>query len=136
MDKIGVCGDNCSLCPRYVVSGKVDLNRLKGVAVLWKKAGFRDKVVSPEKLACFGCSPKNNCAYRGQMDCVMEKKLHTCGECADYPCGVVSEGFEKTASHMERCRKTCRAKDFSTLDKAFFRKKEYLDKIHMDKFRD
>jgi hypothetical protein len=135
MDKIGVCGDNCGLCPRYIASGRIDLERLKEVAVLWKKAGFRDKIVSPEDLACFGCSPKNNCAYHRQMDCATGKKFHNCGECADYPCGVVLEGFEKTRAHKEKCRKNCSAGDYSVLDKAFFRKKEYLDMIHNKKFK-
>lgn len=42
MSLIGVCGDNCSYCPRYIAtrSGKAD--ELEEVKELWARLGLRD----------------------------------------------------------------------------------------------
>lgn len=130
MPKIGVCGDDCNYCPRYIATRSNEKSKLMAVAELWMRAGFRDRIVEPEELKCVGCSPKNNCAYREQLSCALEKKLSNCGECLDYPCGLAKKSFDKTKGHEESCRNNCSPNEYGLLRKAFFAKKENLDKIN------
>ena len=49
-ERITLCGDNCTKCPRYKAHSAEEL---KAVAELWYKIGWRDKIVSNKEI----CSP-------------------------------------------------------------------------------
>ena len=61
MEKITLCGDNCSECPRYLAKTE---DELKAVAQLWYRVGWRDKIVSNDEIKCFGCSSHKKCTYQ------------------------------------------------------------------------
>ena len=63
---ISLCGDDCAVCPRYLAKTDDELHQ---TAVFWKKAGWRDRVVSNEEISCTGCGSKGVCAF-GLIDCV------------------------------------------------------------------
>lgn len=58
MPNMGVCGDMCDYCPRYIATQSGSVEKLKEVAVLWFKAGARSGVMPAEEMACLGCSPQ------------------------------------------------------------------------------
>lgn len=37
MVKLACCGDDCSFCPRYVATLNKNEDKLRGIAILWKK---------------------------------------------------------------------------------------------------
>lgn len=128
--KLGFCGDNCSVCPRYVATQSGDVEQLRKVAVLWYRVGLRDEVVPPEELTCHGCSTENLCAYEDVRECAIEKGVKNCGECEDYPCEKVLKVFKWTESFVERCKEKCSEEEYESLRKAFFSKKENLDRAN------
>lgn len=65
-EKISLCGDNCSECPRYKAKTEEEL---KSVAKLWYKVGFRNKIVSSGEISCKGCSPEKECSYN-LIECI------------------------------------------------------------------
>ena len=48
--KIASCGNDCNECPRYIATQSGDKEQLKEVAVLWRRVGYRDKIVSQEEI--------------------------------------------------------------------------------------
>ena len=130
MNKLGICGDNCGLCPRYIATQSGDEEKLKEVAGLWKRLGFREVMVSPEEIACHGCSPDIKCAYPQQRECALAKNLENCGRCDDYPCEMALHAFSFTASSAKSWKHRCSESEYRSLEEAFLRKKEYLDREH------
>jgi hypothetical protein len=130
MQNLGVCGDNCSLCPRFIATRSGDIDELKKVAVLWHQAGFRDRVVSAEEIACHGCLSSKRCAFEDVKKCAEQGKVRNCGECTDYPCNKLKKIFEQMEAFSKRCRSICTDAEYQQFQKAFFSKKENLDRIH------
>lgn len=127
MDRIiAACGNDCSACPRYVAPpfGKTE-EELQHTAELWKKIGYRDRVVSRDEIACRGCRPENWCRY-GIAECCADKGIATCAECADYPCERSRECFEITGSFEPVCRRVCTKDEYAQMAKAFFEKEKNL----------
>jgi hypothetical protein len=135
MENIGVCGDNCDLCPRYNAtrSGKIeDLEKLKSFYI---KLGLRTGSSPAAELACTGCSPKNRCAYPDLVQCANGKGIKNCGCCDAYPCGKINAVFSKTDSWLDTIKSKCTDEEYQFLIKAFCKKKYYLDGIHAAKGR-
>jgi len=127
--KLAFCGNDCDECPRYLATKSNDEKVLQETAVLWHRLGYRDQVVSPQEIACQGCTPSNWCRY-GIAKCVLEKQVNNCGECGDYPCPTILETFERTEAFDRESKATCSQEDYARLRKSFFLKKENLDRIH------
>ncbi len=128
MEKIiAACGNDCSVCPRYVKEPykKTDAE-LSRTAELWCKIGYRDHVVTNEEIACTGCSTDNWCRYKVVM-CVKEKHVDNCGQCNQYPCRNIKECFEVTKSFEPFCKKVCTKMEYETIRKAFFEKEKNLE---------
>jgi hypothetical protein len=139
LPKLGFCGDNCDICPRYLATQSGDVEQLRKVAALWYKVGLRDRVVSPEELICHGCSStwhsgleRRECAFRTVQECALEKGVENCGKCEDYPCETVSCVFEKVGPFAESIRGRCSKEEYDCLRKAFFSKKENLDRVNRE----
>ena len=131
MDKIGVCGDNCSYCPRYIATLSDNLEEFEKVKELWVRLGWREKSFPAEKLACQGCTPEVKCAYPKLRDCAYEKELSNCGLCDNYPCELVNAAYERTKSLTSNALRVCTTEEMDILNKAFLHKKQTLDKINL-----
>ena len=125
MKIISACGNNCSICPRHMPKTGEELHK---TSKLWHKIGYRDKVVSNEEIQCAGCSAGNWCRYK-IVDCVAEKQIENCGQCAGYPCGKIKEAFAKTAQFEPNCKAYCTGEEYAVMRRAFFEKSKNLDEI-------
>lgn len=124
---IGVCGDNCAYCPRYIATKSGSRTELEEVRELWVRLGLRAHDYPAEELACHGCFPGNNCAYKELRACVREKAYENCSSCDDYPCELILNVLEKSEKLKSRASMVCNQKDMEMLRKAFFSKKEFFD---------
>jgi hypothetical protein len=129
MDKISICGDNCTYCARYIATEKGGIQELEKVKELWVRLGLRDPDFPVQEMACHGCRPKNKCAYPELYSCVRTNGVENCGLCDEYPCKCINDVFDKSElkSHAE---KVCSIVELDMLQKAFFSKKVYFDRIH------
>ncbi len=131
MDNIGVCGDNCSCCPRYIATLSGDFEEFKKVKELWVRLGWRDESSPVEELACNGCSLKVKCAYPELRNCADGKKISNCGLCDNYPCESVNAAYKRTERLVSVAKGVCNTEEMDILNKAFFHKKQTLDQIHI-----
>lgn len=112
-------------CPRYNAH---DAKELKAVAELWYRVGWRDHIVSNEKIACSGCSSHKQCAY-SLVDCTKEHQVCKCNQCPNFPCDKISNMLERSKQYQEKCREVCSAEEYEMLEKAFFNKENNLKKL-------
>lgn len=126
---IGVCGDNCSCCPRYLATQARSLEGLEKVKELWVRLGLRDRDFSVHNLACSGCTPKNTCAYSKVRDCAYEKGIDNCGLCQEYPCESIMAVFEKSKELKAKASDVCSQEEIEVFDRAFFSKEKNLDQV-------
>lgn len=122
---ISACGDNCSVCPRYTAKTEAELHN---VAELWYKLGFRDKVVTSDEIKCNGCSSKNNCKY-GLFDCHKRHNVEKCNECNKYPCKTITDMLDLIEPIRLKSREICTDEEYNALAKAFFEKKQNLERL-------
>ena len=132
MTTIGICGDDCLYCPRYLATQRGKVEELEKVKDLWIRLGLRDPDFSARNLACYGCTPENNCAYPELRACVYERCIESCGLCEVYPCQFVRAVFEKSEKLCSQALKVCTAEELELLQKAFFSKRENLEKKHLE----
>lgn len=136
MNMIGVCGDNCSFCPRYLASLSGDVEELEDVKELWVRLGLRDPVFPARDMACFGCRPENNCAYSDVRACAHGKGIDNCGLCQVYPCRMLIAVFEKSEMLRSFAARVCTPNEMDVLHKAFLSKRQNLDQIRFRKDKD
>ena len=132
MSLIGICGDNCSYCPRYIASRSGKTEELEEVRELWVRLGLRDPAFPAQDLTCFGCKPENPCAYSELRDCARGKGIANCGLCEAYPCKQIETAFEKSEELRSHATRICTSKELDALYKAFFSKRRNLDQIHRE----
>lgn len=123
-DKITLCGDNCSYCPRFIAKTEEELKR---VAELWYRIGLRDHIVPLVEIACEGCSSHKTCTYH-LVECIKEHNVNKCKECSDFPCDKLNSMLERSREYQEICKQCCSKKEYEALEKAFFHKEENLKK--------
>lgn len=121
-EKISLCGDNCSLCPRYTAQSKEALNAL---AELWYRIGWRDRILPGEEMRCAGCSADKCCGY-GLIECTQKHHVDKCGKCPQFPCDKVRNVLNRSNEYQARCKKLCTAEEYAALERAFFHKEAYL----------
>jgi hypothetical protein len=125
--KIAYCGDNCSHCPKYSANFIGSKKKLKDVALLMKKVGWRYNLDYPEKMKCEGCQDVEECEY-GVKECCIEKNIENCGKCVDYPCPKIENAFEITEINIEKFKKILSKEEYELFQIAFFQKRENLEK--------
>jgi hypothetical protein len=130
MNMIGICGDNCTYCPRYIATQNESTQELEEVKELWVRLGLRDPAFTVKDMTCHGCMPENKCAYRELPSCVSAKGVANCGFCDEYPCKLIRSAFDKSEKLKFHANKVCTQEEMDMLHKAFFSKKEYFDRIH------
>jgi hypothetical protein len=129
---IGACGDNCSLCPRYLATQNGSAEELEKVKELWVKLGLRDPAFPAQGLVCYGCIPENECAYWELRACAREKDVDNCGLCPGYPCGLIQSAFDKSERLHSHAIRVCMPKELAVLKEAFFSKRQNLDRIQLE----
>ena len=130
MPKFTFCGDDCGFCPRYRATQSGDDKELRRIAELWYRAGSRPTVLPPEEMICHGCSANNPCPYE-IASCATERGVTTCGECDEYPCDRLARAFDSQKSSSGRWKQACSPEEYELVYKAFFQKKENLDRIRL-----
>lgn len=130
MNMIGLCGDHCEYCPRYISTQNCRIEDLEKVKELWVRLELRAPDFPVEDMACHGCKPENKCAYPELRACVSTKIIDNCGLCDEYPCKIMNSVFDRSEKLKDRVKKVCTQEEKDILDKAFFSKKEYFDRIH------
>jgi hypothetical protein len=129
MSTMGICGDNCLYCPRYLATQSSEPEEeLEKVKELWLRLGLRDPSLPARDLACYGCTPENNCAYLELRTCVYGKGIENCGLCEIYPCVLVNAALEKSEGLRSQAVLVCTSEEMELLRKAFFSKRQNLDK--------
>jgi ribosomal protein S18 acetylase RimI-like enzyme len=132
--KLGCCGDDCNYCPRYLATKSGDKELLQAVADTWQTIGWRQPGEDLDTFACHGCGTLDNCGL-GIRQCVLDKGLNNCGECPGYPCEKLTAIFMNNEKTDWMYRKIMSMDDYPLFRKAFFSKKDRLDKIHREFFR-
>ena len=123
---IAACGNDCSVCPRYVAHPyEKTRDELRHTAELWMQIGYRDHVVSEEEISCAGCRPENWCRYHA-VKCCRDKGIESCAECGAFPCANMDECFRVTKSFEPKCRRVCTEQEYDQLRRAFFEKEKNL----------
>ena len=79
MITIGICGDDCLYCPRYIATKKGGNKEMEEVKELWVRLGLREPAFPARDMACLGCRPENKCAYLEVRTCAYEKGIENCG---------------------------------------------------------
>ena len=125
---LAACGDNCSICPRYVATKENDTESLEYIAELWFKLGFRDIIAEPEEIKCYGCSKDNACMYKINS-CPKLENINNCGECDAYACDKLEKAFEASEINRANTKENCTPDEYEVMHKAFFQKKELLEKV-------
>lgn len=121
-EKITLCGDDCSLCPRYNAHNHDEYRR---VAELWKRVGWRDSIATDDEIRCEGCSPDKECTYH-LLECTRKHGIEKCRQCHEFPCDKIDQMLERSEVYHEKCKALCTADELDSLEKAFFNKKENL----------
>ena len=130
MLKLAFCGDDCNVCPRYVATQSGSEEQLKKAAALWRRAGWRETILEPEEMVCYGCASVKWCRYDDIRKCAQGKGIDNCGKCKDYPCKKIEKVFEQTKIYAQLCKENCSKEDYECFQKAFFSKMEKLDRVH------
>jgi hypothetical protein len=130
MNRIGICGDNCEYCPRYIATQSGRIEDLEKVKELWVRLGLRTPDFPGKDMTCHGCKPENKCAYTELRACVSTIMVDNCGLCDEYPCKLINSVFHKSEKLKDRVNNVCTLEEKDTLYKAFFLKREYFDQIY------
>ena len=133
MNKMGCCGDVCEICPRFTATQSGHVKNLRKVAVLWRIVGWWEDTESPKELTRHGCASISHCDLRVR-ECVLGKSIENCGQCTEYPCARLLAIFEQNEKDADIYKTQFSAKDYQIFQKAFFSKKERLDKINSEKY--
>lgn len=120
---ITVCGDDCSVCPRYLAKTEEEL---KKVAEFWYLVGWRDRVVSPEEIQCQGCSIHNNCRYH-ILACTIEHNVVKCKECPEYSCDKIQDMLKQSDEMEAQCKRYLSECEFEQFKRAFYEKRKNLE---------
>lgn len=128
MMKLTYCGNDCNLCPRFMGTKDNNTDELKRAAEMWLKVGWRERVLSPDEMKCYGCSSAEWCRYEIE-ECCEEKNIDNCGYCNNYPCNKINEVFKESKEYEERSKTVLSNSEYGLLKKAFYMKKERLNKI-------
>ena len=126
---ISFCGDLCSKCPRYVATMHNDRVKLKHLAELWYRLGFRDKIFLPLEMQCWGCNSQKVCSYQINT-CEHIVGLSNCGECKFFACEKIKNVFQKSQVTDELCKRKCTAAEYDEMYEAFFIKEKLLTDIN------
>jgi putative acetyltransferase len=126
---IGICGDDCTACPRLVATQTEDPRELERVKDLWVRLSLRPPDFPADRLACRGCSPKNECAYPEMQACTRGRSLPHCGRCPEYPCCLIAAAFKRSEQFRARVEQVCEPGEAAAIVQAFLSKRQNLEAL-------
>ncbi|MFZ5354847.1 MAG: DUF3795 domain-containing protein [Bacillota bacterium] len=93
MERITMCGYRCDLCKAFAPNIKKEDQR-EQLSNIWNK--YYELNISPENIYCDGCRCNKENAKRIDMSCpvrkcVIDRNIHSCGDCDDLPCNTFEE---------------------------------------------
>ena len=122
---ISVCGDDCAVCPRFLAKTEEELSE---TARFWYKAGWRDHIVSNEKIKCTGCGCRPVCSFM-LLPCTKEHGVRMCRECPEFECEKVKNTYRASGEKKRQFEKACKTKEeFEMLIRAFYEKEKNMRK--------
>ena len=93
MEKLAYCGLNCTVCPLYIITKEDDREAMEKLA---SEYSTDTCAFEPSDMICDGCHTEM--AGKGKMcgdcsirQCGVTRSVANCGECAEYPCGIISK---------------------------------------------
>ena len=104
---------------------------MEKVKDLWIRLGLREHYFPVKDMACYGCKPKNKCAYTELRSCARNKMYENCGLCDEYPCNTINRVFDKSEKLKESVKHVCTQEEKDNFQKAFFSKKTYCNTQHL-----
>ena len=128
MIKLACCGDDCNYCPRYTGTINNDEEALRRTAEIWYRIGWRDKILSPDEIKCYGCLSDKNCVY-GIKECCERKKINNCGYCSEMPCERLEKAIKRVKKFEKISKTLLPEKEYKILEKAFWLKEKNLKRI-------
>ncbi|MDM7991851.1 MAG: DUF3795 domain-containing protein [Candidatus Fermentibacter sp.] len=126
---IGVCGDDCGACPRFLATASGDPAALEKVRDLWVRIGLRETGFPVEDMACRGCRSSSRCAWPLVRDCAFSRGIPDCGRCGGFPCGRLEAVFEASEELAARIASCCSQTERDALTGAFMKKRLNLELI-------
>lgn len=107
---ISPCGLVCSKCDAYRATRMNDPEKLEMVAADWRER-YQCPDIKAELIPCDGCMTEggrkcfhceNSCQIR---PCAVSKGVSVCSECAEYPCGKLTEFFGYAKGQSEAMKR-------------------------------
>ena len=128
------CGLDCFNCPTYE-------GNITEKAKQWISENYK---IAIEKVPCKGCrEEKGNCKFAlnnrcATWDCIQEKGLTFCYECAEFPCGKLmptqkGAEFPHNMKVYNLCRMKYKGMDAWIEESADIRKRYYQGKFEVGK---
>lgn len=85
---VAFCGLICSECPAFIAKKTNDNELRKKTAKEWSSEDFP---LNPGDINCDGCTTEGElisfCTVCDVRKCGVEKEVHNCAYCVEYPCG-------------------------------------------------
>ncbi|MBN2411286.1 DUF3795 domain-containing protein [candidate division KSB1 bacterium] len=102
-NKLSYCGIICDGCPVYwatIVADKKKQQKMRAEIIRISKEEFGLDFKPEELTDCYGCMDESNKLLKASRECgirkcAMQKGLHNCAYCDDYPCDMLQK-FHKT----------------------------------------
>ncbi len=132
MLQMACCGDDCNYCPRYTGTINDDKGALKKTAEIWYRMGWRNRILSPDEMKCYGCLSVKDCTY-GIKECCGEKEIINCGYCTEMPCGKLRKMFNRNKKYKEISRALLAEEEYEIFNTAFWMKGDRLKRIWDDR---
>ncbi len=114
-EMIARCGFKCHRCGAFIDNNKTPEDQAR-IADAWKK--YFGLVVVPETIRCNGCLahdrganeyPSKNCPI---APCVVARGIHSCADCAEYPCKNLEELMRSCDKVIQRFRGVVPGEEF------------------------
>ena len=103
---LSYCGIDCSVCPAYIATQAMDIEKLTTLAGQWF-----DGAVDYAIVLCDGCKGQNRimkwCSECPTRACAVEHHVENCAYCGDYGCQKLLKVFEMSdepRKNLERIR--------------------------------
>ncbi len=135
MIKLACCGDDCNYCPRYTGTINNDEEALRRAAEIWYEIGWRDRILPPDEMKCYGCLSVKNCAY-GIKGCCRKKKIDNCGYCVEMPCERLKEAVRRVKKFEKISKDLMSEEEYEIFKMAFWLKEKRLKRIRDEKKSD
>ncbi|OPY33228.1 MAG: hypothetical protein A4E32_00902 [Methanomassiliicoccales archaeon PtaU1.Bin124] len=109
-DLIAYCGLDCGDCKAYKATKAGDRISKEHLIENWADRRVEN---APEDIECEGCKSSKISGYCQKLclvrPCAMKRRVSTCAECEDYPCGKLKQYLSTdpvAAKNIDEIRKS------------------------------